>query len=115
MNICEFISYVKTPLEKHLGIATVKLYGKIILRFKIVQTKDGKSTFPNAASYKITDDSGERYIPAFMLDSRSEQEEVENIIRVGVKKSLLEHPQHQSHAPIQMSGSIVDDMSDVPF
>jgi hypothetical protein len=114
MNICEFISYVKTPAEKHLGIVTVKLYGKIILRFKIVQTKDGKSTFPNAASYKITDDSGERYIPAFMLDSRSEQEEVEHVIRAGVKKSLLNESSYKASAPVQMSGSLSDD-SDVPF
>lgn len=85
MAVAEFVSYQETKNEKHLGIVTVKLYGKLILRFKWMERKDGKGCFPNAPSYKIVEDGEERYIPAILLDSRSEQEELEHLIRNGVK------------------------------
>ena len=85
MTPFEFLGFVPTPNEKHLGIAAVKLYGKLILRYKIVQTKDGTSTFPAASSYKITDVGGERYIPAFILDSNSENESLMAFIKTNMK------------------------------
>ena len=88
MTQFEFISYTPVQGEKHLGIAAIKLYGKIILRYKIVQGKDGKGFFPSAPNYKITDESGERWVSGFMLDSRSENEEVEGIIRNGVNRAM---------------------------
>ena len=85
----QFLKYEPTPNEKHLGIATVKLYGKIILRYKIVPTKDGAGYFPAPASYKMPSDDGtDKYIGAFMLDSVSENEELINLIREHVKASI---------------------------
>jgi hypothetical protein len=84
MNNIEFLSYIPTPLEKYLGIATVKLYGKVILRYKIVPIKDGSGHFPAPASYKAGDD----YVHAFMLDSISETEELKKIIMHNVKLAL---------------------------
>lgn len=77
----EFIKYETTPQEKHLGIATVKLYGKLIARYKIVPTKDGTSFFPAAASYKIND----RYESCLILDSNSEKEELDALIKAHVR------------------------------
>jgi len=77
----EFIKYEPTPQEKHLGIATVKLYGKIIARYKIVPTKDGTSFFPAAASYKV----GDRYESCLILDSNSEKEELDAMIKANVR------------------------------
>ena len=76
MGNFEFVRYEATPGEKHLGIATVKAYGRIVLRYKIVPNKDGSGFFPAAASYKLPSHGGEdAYISAFLLDSRSEEEE----------------------------------------
>jgi len=86
MNI-QFLGYTPTPNEKHLGIASVKIHG-IILKYKIVPTKDGKGSFPCAPSYKITDEQGERYVSAFMLDSVSENEEIITIIKQNVRKYM---------------------------
>ena len=86
MQDFQFLKYQPTPNEKHLGIATVKAYGKIILRYKIIPTKDGSSFFPCAASYKMPDDS---YISAFILDSNSENEELTSLIKTHIKKFLL--------------------------
>lgn len=81
----EFLSFTPTPEEKHLGIATIKIYNRIILRWKIVPNKDGSGYFPASASYKLPDST---YTEAFLLDSRSEDEEVKNFIRNNIKKYL---------------------------
>lgn len=85
----EFIDYIATPEEKHLGIARVKAWGKIVLRFKIVPTKDGSSFFPAAASYKIIENGTERYVPAFILDSNSDKEDLESLIKSNVRRFTL--------------------------
>lgn len=82
MSNFEFISYELTPKEKYLGIATIKAYGKIMLRYKIVNTKDGTGTFPAIASYKKDDES---YVNAFLIDSRCEEEEVQSLIKRNIK------------------------------
>lgn len=84
MSNLEFLSFISTPGEKYIGIATVKLYGKVILRYKIVPIKDGSGHFPAPASYKAGDD----YVHAFMLDSISETEELKKIIMHNVKLAL---------------------------
>lgn len=83
----QFLKYELTPGEKYLGIATVKAFDKIILRYKIVPTKDGQSFFAAAASYKVPSPEGDRYIPSFTLDSISETEELMQVIRQGVRSS----------------------------
>lgn len=77
----EFIKYEPTPQEKHLGIATVKLYGKLIARYKIIPTKDGASFFPASGSLKI----GERYESCLTLDSNSDKEELDSLIKTYVR------------------------------
>ena len=84
MNKFEFLSYNATPGEKTLGIAKVKIYGRIIALFKIVATKDGASFFPAAPSLKL----GENYCSAFQLDSTSEKEELDNLIKSSVKIAM---------------------------
>lgn len=89
MSQFEFMKYEATPGEKHLGIATVKAFGKIVLRYKIVPNKDGSGFFPASASYKMPKVGDEDvYIGAFLLDSRSDEEEMNALIRAGVKGKL---------------------------
>jgi len=88
MNPYEFISYTPVEGEKHLGIAEVRLWGKIILRYKIVPTDKG--FFPGVVSYKVKEDGRDIYLQAHMLDSRSEHQKVESLIRSEVSKILKE-------------------------
>jgi len=76
----EFLKYELTPNEKHLGIATVKLYGKMIAKYKIVPTKDGSAFFPAAPSIKI----GDKYESCIMLDSNSDKQELDVLIKANV-------------------------------
>lgn len=92
-----FMDYLPTPLEKHLGIVKIKAWGKIVLRYKIVQKKDGHGFFPVAASYKLPGDQGEEtYVSAFVLDSNSDKEEVETLIRSKLKVILSKPEQKVS-------------------
>lgn len=107
----EFLNYTKTPNEKHLGIATVKIYNRIILRWKIIPNKDGSSFFPGCASYKMPDPSGgnsDIYQEAFMLDSRSEHDEVKNFILSHVKKYM-----QNDTATIKKEASVHEEL--IPF
>ncbi len=86
----EFLSYQEAcEDEKYFGIATVKLYGKIISRFKMVKTKDG-GYFPASPSYKIREFDGERFIPSFFVDSHSENEVLMNFIRKKVSEFMTQ-------------------------
>ncbi len=85
----EFMDFVPTPGEKHLGIARVKFYGKIVLRYKIVAKKDGLGYFPTVASYKMpTPDGSDSYASAFTIESNSDKEDVEQLIRVNCRRYL---------------------------
>jgi len=82
----EFVKFEPIEDEKCLGIATVKLYEKIVLRYKIIPIREGGGYFPAPASYKLSDD---KYIASFMIDSRTEEEEVINMIRENLKQYNL--------------------------
>jgi hypothetical protein len=108
MDQFEFIKYEPTPGEKQEGIAFIKAYNRIMLRFKIVKTKDGKAFFPACSSYKMGTQNGEDiYLAAFIIDSKSEDEELRNLIRLKVApflndKSNIEPmpvPKYPSNAP----------------
>lgn len=86
-----FIKYEPIENESFLGIATVSYLGRLILRYKISPTKDGKSFFASAASYKMKRDGEDVYVPCFMIDSRIEEDEIREIVRSGVKEYLNIH------------------------
>lgn len=90
MNNFEFINYTPTPTDQYmLGIAKVKVYGKLELRYKHVKTKDGSGTFFCTSNYTLTDSIGEKkYMPCFLLDSRSDEELLMEVIRQGVHQVL---------------------------
>lgn len=119
MSNIEFLNYLPTPSEKHLGIATVKMYGKIILRYKIVPMKDGNGFFPTPASYKITDENGERYVPAFMLDSNFEKDELETLIKANIRRYMTNGTSIVSNAvktaQIDVGGVHTPDDNNFPF
>lgn len=75
----EFISYQEAaPGEKYLGIATIKAFGKILLRYKVIPGKNGNFYAP--PSYKIAD----QFVPAFLMDSRADEDAVKAIIKKGI-------------------------------
>ena len=90
-NQFEFKSYIPTPNDQYgmLGLAKVKLYGKIVITFKHVKTKDGNSSFFCTNNYTLTDAMGEKkYLPCVLLDSRDDDQELQDFIRDNVNKTI---------------------------
>ena len=87
MNNFEFMGYEPTPTEpKQLGIATIRAWGKVILRYKIVPGKDGNGWFSNIASFKKGPDATgkDMYTQSFMVDSNFEAEQIKELIKANV-------------------------------
>jgi hypothetical protein len=84
MSNYKFISYTKTPEEKHWGIAFVSIDDKILLGYKIMPNKEGTNFNPLPASYKIDD----TYVPVFTIDSNIQKLEIEALVRSCVKKHI---------------------------
>jgi hypothetical protein len=97
-NNFEFKSYTPTPKDQYmLGIAKVKLYGKIVVNFKHVKTRDGSGTFFCTNNYTMLDASGEKkYLSCVMLDSRDDEEVLMEYIRDCVTKIMEQRSAHQA-------------------
>jgi hypothetical protein len=99
----EFIRYDAANVgEKFVGIATVKIYGKFIVRVKEIFTKTGTHTFLAAPSVKI----GEKFEQAFEIDSKSEQEEFNTYVRSGIaefKRKVYNPSQQRPNAQYQQT------------
>ena len=48
----EFLTFDETPAEKYLGVASIRFFGQIILRYKVQRTKDGNGIFIAARALK---------------------------------------------------------------
>ena len=89
MSDFKFIKYQPTPDDQFmLGIASVLLYGKIIVRYKLVQSKDQKGNFFCVANYTLTEHGEKKYIPCVMMDSNSDKEMLEDFIRDHVNAAI---------------------------
>lgn len=137
----QFLKYEKANHDdKFMGIATICLYDKIVLKYKIVMKKDGSGYFPAAPSLKQPGTTDE-YVSCFVIERNSEKEEIESFIRHHVKLALqveqsaqaantsmtpnpyAQQPQNYAQqssqgqarpAPLPAQQSIFDD-SNVPF
>jgi len=105
-NNFEFKSYIATPNDQYmLGIAKVKLYGKVVANFKHCKTKDGQGDFFCSASYSMTDAGGEKkYISCVMLDSRDDEETLQEFIRDHVKHAIAQRSALKAQPASNASG-----------
>jgi hypothetical protein len=83
MKQIDFHSYQEVQGQKYLGIATVNFDG-VMLRYKIVNNKDGTAFFPAAASYNVGSNGVDRYISAFCIDSNMQNEILKELIMKNV-------------------------------
>lgn len=78
----QFIDFKEAHNEKHVGIATISLDGKIYLRFKVLPRKEGPGYYCVTNSFKISDDE---YLPAFVIDSNYMKEQIDLEIKKNVE------------------------------
>lgn len=103
----EFVSFnLPASTESHLGVVTVKLFDRIIVRYKIVAVRQGRVLFASCASLKIKDDFEERWIPSFFLDSHSENDRLMRFVKeIAAKYVKLDSV--DSNAFVDVNGVIV--------
>lgn len=109
MNNFEFLSYEPVQNEKFFGIATIRAWSKIILKYKVIPGKDG-GFFIAASSIKNGVDAStgkDKYESVFMIDSVYENKELLAMVKEKVSDHLNE-PSKPKEA-----SSVIDD--DVPF
>lgn len=85
----DFHSYQEVKGQKYLGIATIN-YNGVMLRYKIVVSKDGTTYFPASASYNIGTEGQDRYISAFCIDSNMQNEILKELIMKKVGEYYFE-------------------------
>lgn len=88
----QFLKYVPVQGEKHLGIAIVRWLGKIILRYKVMQSQDGTGYWVAAGSAKIgvKRDGKDNYEEWFQLDSSYDRDEMKEFILQHVEPILAQ-------------------------
>lgn len=96
----KFKSYTATPGEKHLGVVSIVAYDKIVLRYKIVPNKEGGGYFACPASYKLAATGPkDDYVSAFTLDSNSDKEDLDLLIRQWIKPYMNGNAEASVFAP----------------
>jgi len=102
----EFKSYIPTPTDKYgvLGLAKVKLYGKLLNVYKHLKTKDGNSTFFCMANYSMEDAMNEKkYLTASQLCDRDDEESLFEFIRENVNKVINQRSAHKQNVQAQQA------------
>ena len=69
--------------DKTLGIATIRAWGKIILKYKLIKTEKGYFAAP-AGSVKTgfdTEKGKDKYEPSFMIDSSFESNKIKEFVK----------------------------------
>ena len=103
----QFIKYVPVQGEKHLGIAIVRWLGKIILRYKIMQSTQGQGYWVAAGSAKIgvKADGKDNYEEWFQLDSNYDSDEMKEFILMNVEPILKQSQGSVFGAPAPSQGN----------
>lgn len=90
MSDIEYLGYDEMDgSSNYLGVYSIRVALKnnstIILGYKVQPTKDGTSLFVTAPSYKKTVEGHDVWKEFFILDSRSQNDEVLAVIKAKVK------------------------------
>jgi len=101
----EFIDYVATPGEKHMGIAEIRIDRRYVLRMKVMIGNNG-GMFVFCASYKMGKmGDKDHYVAAFEFDSNTEKKKVSDFIidevvrRQSKPVATLNHNQSALNSP----------------
>lgn len=93
MNPFEFLSFEPISGEKIFGIVTIRAWGKIIIKFRVIPKKDG-TPFASVPTFKngLNADGGDKYDKVFIIDSAYEKKMLDDLI----EKNLAGKVQNQA-------------------
>jgi len=87
----EILKFEKTEDQKFIGIVTIRLFRQVVLKYKIVENKDGSGFFVAPPSYKLEVNGQDKWSSWHMLDSQVFSEEVQDMIRAYVLKCFKQN------------------------
>lgn len=91
----EFLKYIPTPGERHVGIAVIRYEKRIIFRFKIQPNDKGGFWVTPPALKTGNVDGKDRYEASFALDSAYESELMQDFVRNHVNDIINQPKQKQ--------------------
>ena len=87
----QFLKYIPMPGEKHLGVAMVRWFGKIILTYKVMPSQDGGYWIsPGSTKIGVKRDGKDNYQEWFQLDSNYDRDEMKEFILSHVEPILAQ-------------------------
>ncbi len=102
----EFLGYRAVSDDPYLiGVATVRLYGKVTVKFKHAKTKDGRDSFFAAPSISVgVPGEKKEYLKSFQLDSVGDGEMLEGFVRKSVEDSQVAAPARKNRGVADTAG-----------
>lgn len=98
MSSFQLLKFILTPGEKHVGIATVRAWGKIILRFKALPSDKGGYWYTCGSTKTGVVAGKDKYDNWHQLDSDYEKEELQEFLKINVDP-LIAQSQGSAHSP----------------
>ena len=88
MDKLQFIKWEETPELNFLGVAHVLYDNCFVLKFKIVENKDGTGFFVASPSFKREINGEDKWEQWFFMDSRSKGDAILDFIRNNVQNEM---------------------------
>lgn len=96
----EFLQWIPTQGEKHLGIAVVRYERRFIFRFKVLPEQSGNGLWVNVAAFKTGIRNGKDfYEECFQLDSIYDDRALKDFVKENVSKIIYGESKKQDLAP----------------
>lgn len=96
----EFISYQEIKHDsRKLGIAEIRVFGRLLMRYKHLKSKAGHDFFTPESS-SINRDVEQVYLPAFELENATENKELSLFVREHVYKILKQAQDYEAVKPL---------------
>lgn len=89
---CEWMKFIPTPGEKHLGIAVIRYERRFIFRFKVMPSEHGGYWVISASMKTGTANGKDKYEAAFSLDSEYEKSQMTEFVLSNVERELNSKP-----------------------
>lgn len=112
LNI-EFIKWEETPELNFLGIAHLLYDNCFVLKFKIVENKDGSGFFAVPPSYKKTE-TQEKWDQWFYMDSRTKGDQLQDFVRNNVINEM-KRTKANNNQTVQQTDGIIQSVPVVHF
>lgn len=92
----EWMKFIRTPGEKHLGIAVIRYERRFIFRFKVMPSDHGGYWVTSASMKTGTANGKDKYEAAFSFDSDYEKSQLTDFVLACLEQEMQNSQQNTS-------------------